>query len=162
MRLKLLGTGTQALDLSLQPPEPFLRDRVILPLQGLPFDFQLHDLALHLVDLGGHAVDLDSQPGRGFIDQVDRFVRQEAIADVAARKRGGRDDGPIGDAHSVVHFVPLFEAAQDRDSILHRRLADEDRLEPALQSGILLHPFAVLIDGRCAHAAQFAPRQRGL
>jgi len=41
-------------------------------------------------------------------------------------------------------------------------LIDEHRLEPALQGGILLDVFAVLIDRRGADAVQFAPRQHRL
>src|SRR3546814_17585260 len=50
-------------------------------------------------------------------------------SDVAVGQRGGSDDGTVGDAHPVVHFVLLFQAAQDRNGVFHRRLADEDRSE---------------------------------
>ena len=45
---------------------------------------------------------------------------------------------------------------------VHRRLAHEDRLEPARQGGVLFHMLAVFIQGGRAHAVQFAPRQGGL
>jgi hypothetical protein len=48
--------------------------------------------------------------------------------------RGGDQRGVL-DAHAVVDFVALLEAAQDGDGRLDARLGDKDRLEAALQAG---------------------------
>jgi hypothetical protein len=62
----------------------------------------------------------------------------------------------------VVRLVALLEAAQDRDRVRHRRLADEDRLEPAFERGILLDVLAVLVERRRADRAQLATGQHRL
>ena len=55
-----------------------------------------------------------------------------------------------------------MQAAQDRDRVLHRRLVDHDRLEAALQGGVLLDVLAVLVERRGADAVQLAARQHRL
>ena len=54
--------------------------------QRLALDLQLHPAPLHLVQLGGHRVDLHPQLRGRLVDQVDRLVGQEAVADVAVRE----------------------------------------------------------------------------
>src|SRR5690606_15590142 len=44
---------------------------VLLVEQRLTLDLELENPALHLVDLERHAVDLDPEPARGLVDQVD-------------------------------------------------------------------------------------------
>ena len=52
----------------------------------------------------------------------------------------------------MVSLVPAFQPAQDRDRVLHRRLADEHLLEPARKRRILLDPLPELIHrGRTDH-----------
>ena len=68
----------------------------------------------------------------------------------------------VGDADAVVLLVFVLQAAQDRDGVLDRRLGDEDRLEPARQSGVLFDVLAVFVERGGADAMQFAARQRGL
>ena len=62
----------------------------------------------------------------------------------------------------MVHLVALLEAAQDRDGGLDRRLAHLDRLEAALQRGVLLDVLAVLVERGGAHAAQLAAGEHRL
>ena len=59
----------------------------------------------------------------------------------------------------MVDLVPLLQAAEDGDRVLDRRLADEDRLEPALEGGVLLDVLAVLVEGGGADAAELAAGQ---
>ena len=59
----------------------------------------------------------------------------------------------------MVQFVFLLDAAQDRDRVLDRRLADIDRLEAAFERGVLFDVLAVFVEGRGADAMQFAARQ---
>ena len=49
-----------------------------------------------------------------------------------------------------------------RDRVLDRRLADEHRLEAALERLVLLDVLAVLVERGGADAAQLAARERGL
>ena len=130
--------------------------------QRLALDFELHDAALDFVDLRGQRIDFHAQSGGGFIDQVDGLVGQEAVGDVALRKHRGGDDRCVLDAHAVMHFVAFLQAAQDGDGVFHGGLADEDRLEAALERGIFFDVLAIFVERGRADGAQFAARERGL
>ncbi len=54
----------------------------------------------------------------------------------------------------MVHLIFLLEAAQNRDRVLHGRLADEALLEAALEGRILLDVLLVLVEGRGSHATE--------
>ena len=98
----------------------------------------------------------------GLVHEVDRLVRQEALGDVAVRERRRGDERGIRDAHAVVDLVPLAQAAQDRDRLLDGRLVDEDRLEAALERGVLLDVLAVLVERRRADRVQLAAGEHRL
>ena len=115
-----------------------------------------------LVELRRDGVDLDAQPARGLVDQVDRLVGQEAVGDVAVGEHRRGHDRAVLDAHAVVHLVALLEAAQDADRVLDRRLADQHGLEAAGERGVLLDVLAVLVERRGADRAQLAARQHRL
>ena len=102
------------------------------------------------------------EPRRRLVDEVDRLVGQEAVGDVAMRERRRGDERRVLDRHAVVDLVALLQAAQDRDRVLDRRLADEHRLEAALERGVLLDVLLVLVERRRADGAQLAARERGL
>ena len=78
------------------------------------------------------------------------------------RKGGGRNDGGIFDAHAMVHLVALFQPAQDGDGVFDRGLTHVDRLEAALEGGILFDVLAILVKRGGADRAQLAARQRRL
>jgi hypothetical protein len=59
------------------------RGGILLALQGGALDLKRCSPALQVVDLHRHAANLDSQRGCRFIDQIDGFVRQETVGDVA-------------------------------------------------------------------------------
>ena len=136
--------------------------RVLLLLQRLLLDLELLDAALDPLDLLGHRVDLDPQPRRGLVHQVDGLVGQEAVGDVAVGERRRRHDGRVLDAHAVVDLVALLEPAQDGDGVLDARLAHVHRLKATLQGRVLLDVLAVLVQRRGADAAQLAARQHRL
>ena len=94
--------------------------------------------------------------------KVDGFVGQEAVGDVAMGKRGRGDNGRVLDAHAVMQFVAILQAAQDGDGVFDRRLGDQYRLEAALERGVLLDVLAIFVEGGGADGAQFAARQRRL
>ena len=138
------------------------RRLVLLLEQRLALDLELHDAPLDLVDLLRQAVDLDPEPARRLVDQVDRLVGEEAVADVAVGERRRRDEGVVGDPDAVVDLVLLLEPAQDRDGVRHARLAHQHRLEAALERRVLLDVLAVLVQRGGADHVQLAPRQRRL
>ena len=125
-------------------------------------DLVLDDLPLDDVQLGGHGVDLGADHGAGLIHQIDSLVGEEAVSDIAVGESGGGDDGPVGDLDAVIDLVPLLQAAEDGDGILHRGLIHHDRLEAALQSGVLFNILPVLVEGRGADTVQLSPGQHGL
>ena len=71
-------------ELSLNAFQPFQAGTIRFAPQRELLHLQLQDLAIDFIDLLRFGGDLHLQPGRGFIHQVDRFIRQEAIGDVAA------------------------------------------------------------------------------
>src|SRR5690606_40683639 len=54
------------------------------------------------------------------------------------------------------------EPAEDRDGVFDRWFADVDLLEAALERGILLDVFTVLVECRRTDEAQLAAREHGL
>src|SRR5207247_5664962 len=142
-----VGAVAQLLQLLLYALATLLRGLVLLLRQRRELDRVLPDLPLDLVDLLRERVDLDPQPARRFVDQVDRLVGEEAIADVAMRQCGGRDEGVVRYPYAVVDLIALFESAQDRDRVLERGLAHEHGLKAPLERRVLLDVLAVLVEG---------------
>ena len=136
-----------------------LRAWIALLLERLLLDLQPHDLAVHQIELFRLGIDLHLQPRRGLIHQIDGFVGQEAVGDVAVRQRRRRNQRAIGDPHAVVLLVLVLQAAQDRDGVLDARLVDEHRLEAPRQRRILLDMLLVFVERGGADAVQLAARQ---
>ncbi len=156
--LVLLEVGELLLELL----QPLLGRLVGLLLERLALDLELHDAPLDLVELGRHRVDLHAQARGGLVDQVDRLVGKEAIGDVAIGEHGGGHQRRVLEPDAVMDLVALAQAAQDADRVLDVRLADDDRLEAALERGILLDVLAVLVERRGADGMQLAARQHRL
>ena len=153
---------TQIGQLRAQGGEPILARLVGLLPQRRFLDLELADAARRLVELGRHAVDLGSDGGAGFIDQVDRLVRQEAIADVAIREHRRRHQRGVEDLDPVVHLEALLQSAEDGDRVLDARRVDRDRLETAFERGVLLDVLAILVEGGGADAMELAAREHRL
>src|SRR6185437_3030187 len=162
--LGLHGRGllAEVRQLALECRTAFLRLRVLLLAQCLPFDFELRHAPFHLVDLLRHGVDLDAQPRGRLVHEVNGLVRQKAIADVAVGQGRRGHHRAIRDAHAVVHLVALLETAQNGDRVRHARLAHVHRLETPLERRVLLDMLAILVELGGAHYAQLAARQHGL
>ena len=158
-RVAVLG---EPRELALDRLEAVLRRLVGLLRQCRLLDLELADAPLDDVDLERHGVDLDPEPGRGLVDEVDRLVGELATGDVAVREHRRRDQRRVLDAHAVVHLVALLQAPQDRDRVLDRRLAHEHLLEPALERGVLLDVLAELVERGGADHAQLTAREHRL
>ena len=126
------------------------------------FDAQLNDASLEPIERLGLGIDLHADARGGLIDQVDGFIGQLAIGDVAVRKRRRGDDGRIGDLDAVMHLIAFLQAAQNRDGVFHARLIHQHGLEAPLERGILLDVLAIFIERGRADAVQLAARERGL
>ena len=119
-------------------------------------------MAVDLVDLGRLGVDLGTNPRRGLVDQIDRLVGQKAVSDVAVAERRRGDKRGVLDSDSVVDLVALLEPTEDGDRILDGRLADEHRLEAALERGVLLDVLAILVERSRTDRAQLAASEHRL
>ena len=95
------------------------------------FGFQLCHLLLQVQELGNFRV-AQVAAGAGFIQQVNGFVRQETVRDVAFRQLDdARHDG-VGHTDAVVLFIVDADALDDLNGVQQRRLLDLDGLKTAL------------------------------
>ena len=104
----------------------------------------------------------DPQPRPGLVDQVDGLVGEEAVGDVAVGHLRRRHQGLIGDGDPVVGLVAVTQAAEDVDGVRDRGLGNLDRLEAALQRGVLLDVLPVLVQRRCTDGLQLTAGQHRL
>ena len=169
LRLLILPAGLLHAELVLQLRELLLQLLQALPAQGVLFllqrcDFDLHleDPALLLVQLLRKGIHLRLDERAGFIDQIDRLIREKTVRNIPVGQHRRAHERVVHDLDAVVDLVALFQASQDRDGVLHGRLRHKDRLEAALQSGVLLDILPVLLEGRRADAVQLASGQHGL
>ena len=122
----------------------------------------VRDLLVELAQLGRARQDRQAQAGAGLVDQVDGLVGQEAVADVAVGEVRGGHDRAVRDLHLVVRLVAVAQPLQDVDRVGKARLGDLDRLEAALERGILLEVLAVLVERRGADRLQLAAGEERL
>ena len=127
----------------------------LLPVQG-------GDLLLQRLQVGGGAFSVHTHLRRGLVHQVDGLVRQEAVADIALRELHGGLQRLIGDGQLVVRLVLVPQTLQNLQRGLRGGLTHGDRLEAALQRGVLLDVLAVLVQGGRADNADLAASQCGL
>ena len=139
--------------------QPFFGIRVVFFLQRLLLDFELRGSAFELVDIGRKGINLDAQRRRSFVNQVDRFVGQEAVGDVAVRQSRRRYDGRILNADAVMHLVTLFQATQNGNRVFHIGLAHENDLETTFKRRIFLDVLAVFVQRGGPDGTQFAASQ---
>ena len=128
----------------------------------IAFALEATDVFLHRLRVNRLGLGAEANARRGLIDQVDGLVRQEPIADVPVGELRGRDDRLVGDPHPVEGLVPILQAPQHHDRLVHRWLADQHGLEAALERRVLLHVLAVLIDRRRADHVELAAGERRL
>ena len=161
--------GLLAVELIAHFGQLFLQGVQALLTEGIGFLFQadlldlvLHDLVLQIVQLAGHAFHFGFDHGAGFIHQVNGFIRQKTIGDIAVAQGGGGDQCGILNFNAVEHFIALFQATQNADGILHGGLVYLHRLETTLQSGVFFDILAIFVQRGGADAVQFAAGQHGL
>ncbi len=76
---QLIGPFLQVRQFLLQRRQPLLGGWIFLSAQALALDLQLGHPPHHLVQLYRHARGFHADARRGFVHQVDRLVREEAI-----------------------------------------------------------------------------------
>ena len=122
----------------------------------------LGDLVLELLVVRRRLHALDAQARAGLVDEVDGLVGQVAVGDVAVGQVGRGDERLVGDRDPVVGLVPVAQALEDLDRVGHGRLLDLDRLEAALEGGVLLEVLAVLVERGGADGLQLAAGEHRL
>ena len=149
-------------ELVLQLLQALLAGRILGLLELHLLHLVARDLALQLVDLLRGGVELHAQVRCRLIDQIDGLVGQLTAGNIAVRERRGGDQRVVADRHLVVRLVTLLQATQNRDRVLHARLAHEHLLETTLKRRVLLDVLAVLVQRGRADQAKLAARQHGL
>ncbi len=95
----------------------------------------------------------------GLVDEVDGLVGQVPVGDVADGQVGRRAGRVVGDLDAVVQLEAFADTEEDVHRLLQGGLFDHDRLEAALQGGVLLDVLAELVERGRADALQLAARQ---
>ena len=131
-----------------------LKQIVLFGLNGLQFLVQRRDLG------GGGRVQI--QTGACLVDQIDRLVRQIAVVDIALGQNRCLLADFVRNRDAVEGLVVAADAAQDGGSVRDGRLVDGDRLESALQRGVLFDILAVLGVGGRTDDLNLTARQRRL
>ncbi len=128
---------------------------VIFPLDSLPFNFQLFDVMVNVIQLFRDRVTLQAEFGSSLIHQVNGLVRKIPVINITFREFYGSDAGIILNADLMVIFITFLQAPQDRDGIHLTRFIDHDCLETAFQSLIFLKVFLIFIQRSRADRPQF-------
>ena len=157
-----VGSLFQVCELFPQGGQSIAAGLVLFLFEGGFLDLEAHDPSGGFVEIGGQRIDLRPDHGACLIDEVDRLVWQESIADVAIGQYRRSDQGAVLNADAVVDLVALLEPAQDRDRVLDRRRLDQHRLKAAFESGIFLNVLSVLVERRCSYAVQLTSGQHRL
>ena len=96
----------------------------------------------------------------GFVDHVNRFVRQFAVGHISGRQLNSGADGVIGIAEAMKVFESRLETRQDFHGVFDVRLDDINLAKAARQGAVFFKMLLVLFEGRRAHAADFAILKR--
>ncbi len=101
-------------------------------------------------------------PGTRFIKCVDRLIGKVPVGDVSCGELNAGFNGIIRVNDIVMLFIPLLDVMEDMYRLFHRSRLDQNFLEPAFESAILLNVLAVLIERGCPDALYLAPGQSRL
>ena len=104
---------------------------------------------------------LDSRDRSGFVDEVDRAVRQPVIAKVPRRQLRGRLERRVRVADAVMLFVPAPQPGENLHRFLDRRLLDGNLLQAPGERAILLDVLELLERRRADHP-KIARREKRL
>ena len=158
----LLALGTAGGELLLLVAQAG-RGLEVLPVdRGLLALAHVGDLLVVLAQVRRRGHPADAQSRTGLVDEVDGLVRQEPVGDVAVGQRRRRDQGLVGDGDAVVRLVAVAQALEHLDRVRDRGLLHLDRLEAALERGVLLEVLAVLVERGGADGLQLAAGQHRL
>ena len=95
----------------------------------------------------------------GFVNQINRFVGQEAVGDVAVAQFCGGNDSRVGNIDTVVDFITLLQTAQNSDGVFYTWLTNQYFLEAAFECRVFFDVLTVFVQGGSTDAVQFAACQ---
>jgi hypothetical protein len=97
--------------------------------------------------------------GARFVKDINGFVGQPAVSDVALSQPRGSNQSTIVNLDMVESLVGRSQAAQDFYRLLQSWLGNINRLEATLQSGVLLNVTAIFLQSCGSNASEFAASQ---
>ena len=114
------------------------------------------DVLLDFLQVGRTRHRVDAGTRAGLVHDVDCFVRKKTAGDVAIGKFYGGLEGFVGQFRFVMRFVLRTQSFQNLNRFFNSRRIDFHGLKPALESGVFLDVFAILVHRRRTDALQFA------
>jgi hypothetical protein len=120
------------------------------------------DAFLDFANFFGNACLAEFYASAGFVDEVDGFVREEAIGNVAVRKINGIAQGFIRVADGVEFFVALTNALDNLHGFFFVRSGNLNGLEAAFEGAVFFDGLAIFTRRGGADALNFATGKGGL
>ena len=99
------------------------------------------------------------QAGACLIDEVNRLVRQIAVGDIALGQGSCLLADCVRNVYAMEVFIVAAHTHQDFCGVCNRRFVDGNRLEAALECGVLFDIFAVFREGCRADHLNLAARE---
>ena len=123
------------------------------------FHFELDNATVKFIHLLRFAVQLHFDAAGRFVDQINRFIRQEAVGNITVAQLCCGNDSRVGNIDTVVDFIAFLQTAQDGDGVFHTWLADQYFLEAAFECCVFFDVLTVFVQSSRADAVQFAACQ---
>ncbi len=96
------------LDLTIQLRQLLYRGGGLVFFDCLAFNLELNQASLQSIHRLGFGVDFHTDTARRLIDQVNRFIGQLPVGDIALAQLRRRNNGAISNIHAVVHLIALL------------------------------------------------------
>ena len=112
----------QRLDFVFNQRQAFFRGFIFFALDRFALDLQLNQAAVEFIHHLRLGIDFHLHARRGFVDQINRLVRQKTVGDITMRQLCCRNNRRIGNVHAMMQFVFFLQATQDGDCAFHTRL----------------------------------------
>src|ERR1700687_3913848 len=93
------------------------------------------------------------------VDQVDSFIRDKTVGNIAIRMRHRKIDGLVGISDGVEFLVAFLDSEKNFDGVNFVRRRNFYRLEAALERPVFFNRLAVFRGRGCADALNLAARQ---
>ena len=122
----------QFLNLVFDKLHAFFRCFVLFLLHCFAFNFQLNQPPVKFVHHFRFGVNFHLDTGGGFVYQINGFVRQKTVGNIAVRQFCRGHDGRISNLHTMVQFIFFLQTTQDSDGRFHCRFIYQHLLETTL------------------------------